>query len=98
MTEKFPEKYLLFIFQDGQGNRVKEWRDISIPKGVFTGELRLSDSPVLGTWTITVVTHDQRFNKTVDVALYVLPKFTIKIDAPKHITFLENIITAQITT
>ncbi|KAI4464831.1 macroglobulin / complement [Holotrichia oblita] len=89
----------IFVYvQDGQGNRVKEWRDVSIPKGVFTGELRLSDSPVLGTWTITVVTHDQRFNKTVDVALYVLPKFIIKIDAPKHITFLENIITAQITT
>ncbi|GJQ86520.1 hypothetical protein Trydic_g10420 [Trypoxylus dichotomus] len=96
-TSEITSEPIQVYVEDGKGNKVKEWRDVSIPRGVFSGELHLSDSPVLGTWTITVIVHEQKYSKTIDVALYVLPKFMIKIDAPKHITFLENIITTQIT-
>ncbi|KAJ8965945.1 hypothetical protein NQ317_008000, partial [Molorchus minor] len=74
---------LLDIFiTDGEGNRVKEWRKIEALRGVFTGELRLGNSPV--------------FSKNIEVAEYIMPKFMVKIQAPKHVTFKENIISVNI--
>lgn len=40
----------------------------------------------------------QQYNKTIEVANYIFPKFVIDIQAPKHITFSENILTAHIQT
>ncbi|KRT84591.1 hypothetical protein AMK59_1112, partial [Oryctes borbonicus] len=81
-TSEVTAEPIQVYIEDGKGNRVKEWRDVSIPRGVFSGELHLSESPVLGTWTITVVVHEQKYEKAIEVALYILPKFIIKIDAP----------------
>ncbi|XP_044727005.1 CD109 antigen-like isoform X2 [Chrysoperla carnea] len=75
---------------DGGGNRVKQWIRALTSKGVFSGELPLSESPVLGDWNITVVVLNQTFTKSVHVAEYVLPKFEVKVDAPKHATFVDG--------
>lgn len=83
---------------DGRGNRVKEWRNAVIPNGVFFSELKLATSPVLGSWNISVRLHKQTYNKTFEVAQYIVPKFLIDIDAPDHMTFQENILTAHIKT
>lgn len=53
-------------------------------------------SPVLGTWKIIVNINDQMFEKEFEVAEYVLPKFEVTIDAPKHSTFKESKITATV--
>ncbi|KAJ8921010.1 hypothetical protein NQ315_015806 [Exocentrus adspersus] len=88
---------LLHIFiTDGQGNRVKEWKGVEAVRGVFTGDVKLSSSPVLGNWNISVTIHGQTYNKTIEVAEYVLPKFIIDIQTAKHITFKENKITVDI--
>jgi CD109 antigen len=63
---------------------------------VFSGELQLPQSPVLGDWNITVVVMDQSFYKTFQVAEYVLPKFEVTIDAPGHATFKDSHIVATI--
>lgn len=62
------------------------------------GELKLSDSPVLGNWNISVTIHGQTYNKTIEVAEYVYPKFIVDIKTPKHITFKENLIPVHIDT
>lgn len=67
-------------------------------KGVFTGELKLSESPVLGHWNISVNIHGQTYNKTFEVAEYIYPKFIVDIQTAKHVTFKENIIKAEINT
>lgn len=77
---------------------MKEWNGIYATNGVFTGDLLLSENPVLGNWNISVTINGQQYNKTVEVANYILPKFIIDIQAPKHITFTENILTAHIQT
>lgn len=77
---------------------VKEWNGVFARNGVFGGELLLSESPVLGNWNISVTISGQQYNKTVEVASYVLPKFIIDIQAPKHMTFTENILTAHVQT
>lgn len=39
---------------DGKSNRIKQWNDAKLIKGVFEGELPLSSAPVLGRWLINV--------------------------------------------
>lgn len=81
---------------DGKGNRVKQWSRALTTKGVFSGELQLPQSPVLGDWNITVVVMDQYFYKTFQVAEYVLPKFEVTVDAPAHATFKDSHLVATI--
>lgn len=38
--------------QDAEKNRIKQWKNVEVRKGVFCDELQLSDLPVLGDWTI----------------------------------------------
>lgn len=65
-------------------------------KGVFSGDFELSQSPVLGDWMITVKIFDQVFHKSFTVAEYVLPKFEVMIDVPKHATFKDSKIVATV--
>nr|XP_014289274.1 CD109 antigen-like isoform X3 [Halyomorpha halys] len=81
---------------DGKGNRVKQWLRVIPIRGVFSGELELSQSPVLGDWTISVKILDQTFTKQFTVAEYVLPKFEVTVDVPKHATFKDSKVVATI--
>lgn len=85
-----------FTFKDGKSNVVKQWNDVIALRGIFTGELMLSKSPVLGDWNISVTIHGQTFHKTIQVVSYVLPKFLVDIQTKKHVTFSENVIVATV--
>ncbi|KAF5298450.1 hypothetical protein FQR65_LT01229 [Abscondita terminalis] len=89
------EPFLVHI-SDGNGNVVKQYKNITAPKGVFTGELQLSKHLVLGDWNIVATIRGQTYSKSVHVAKYILPKFLIDIQTPKHMTFKENILKAHI--
>lgn len=69
---------------------MKQWTRVVATRGVFSGELELSTSPVLGDWNITVKVVDQAFSKGFQVAEYVLPKFEVTVDVPKHATFKDS--------
>ncbi|XP_063245195.1 CD109 antigen-like isoform X2 [Bacillus rossius redtenbacheri] len=84
------------IITDGKGNRVKQWSRAVTMKGVFSGELQLSQVPVMGDWKITVTVLDQTFEKAFQVAEYVLPKFEVAIDIPQHATFKDSRLVATI--
>ncbi|XP_072743357.1 thioester-containing protein 1 allele R1 isoform X2 [Anoplolepis gracilipes] len=75
---------------DGDGNRIKQWNRPQIAHGIFSSELELSQSPVLGNWKIVANVGDQTFEKEFEVAEYVLPNFEVTIDAPKHVQFKES--------
>lgn len=75
---------------------MKHWNRALTTRGVFTSEFQLSESPVLGDWNIAVTVLDQVFHKTFTVAEYVLPKFEVTIDVPKHSTFKRSEIQATI--
>ncbi|XP_068084683.1 CD109 antigen isoform X2 [Anabrus simplex] len=81
---------------DGKGNRVKQWRRAVATNGVFSAELQLSESPVLGDWTIVVTALDQTFSKSFHVAEYVLPKFEVTVDIPPHATFKDSRVVATV--
>lgn len=69
---------------------MKQWSRALTTKGVFSGELLLSEHPVMGNWRITVTVLDQVFTKDFEVAEYVLPKFEVNVDAPEHATFNDS--------
>ncbi|XP_052132451.1 CD109 antigen-like [Frankliniella occidentalis] len=81
---------------DGKGHRVKEWRRVPLTRGVFSGELLLSESPVLGDWNITASIRDQSFVQNFQVAEYVLPNFEVTADIPKFTTYKDGKISATV--
>lgn len=40
------------LFKDGNNNRIKQWTDALISRGVFEGDLQLADQVVYGDWNI----------------------------------------------
>lgn len=94
-----PYKYAnvtVFIF-DGAQNRVKQFDNAKMTKGVFQGELQLSDSPVMGIWKIHVkVNGGKETTKDFEVAEYTLPKFEVTIDANPDANFKDGKIRATV--
>ncbi|CAL4124700.1 unnamed protein product, partial [Meganyctiphanes norvegica] len=81
---------------DGAGNRVKQWKRVFTNKGVWAGELQLSEEPVLGQWNITVDVLGQITSQNVEVAYYVLPKFEVIVGLPDYVTFDQEEISTTI--
>ncbi|XP_032574216.1 CD109 antigen isoform X3 [Drosophila sechellia] len=91
------DKPISVIITDGAQNRIKQLRDVKLTKGVFFGELQLSEQPVLGTWKISVsVDGDNRETKSFEVDKYVLPKFEVIVDTPKAAVIEDKVIKATI--
>ncbi|XP_026834428.1 CD109 antigen isoform X2 [Drosophila erecta] len=90
-------KPISVIITDGAQNRIKQLSDVKLTKGVYSGELQLSEQPVLGTWKISVsVDGDNKETKSFEVDKYVLPKFEVIVDAPKAVVVADKVIRATI--
>ncbi|XP_050081678.1 CD109 antigen-like isoform X3 [Anopheles aquasalis] len=75
---------------DGKGNRIKQWKNGTLVKGVFESELTLSAAPVLGAWSINLDVLGTKHNKAFEVDEYVLPKFEVTIESPGITTFKDG--------
>lgn len=67
---------------DGKNNRIKQWKDANLVKGVFESELQLSSAPVLGNWKINVETLGTKKDQVFEVDEYVLPKYEVTVESP----------------
>lgn len=82
---------------DGGKNRIKQYDNIRLVKGVYQDKLELSDLPVMGTWRIFVkVDNGEEASKEFEVAEYVLPKYEVLVDSNPHVTFKDGKIRATI--
>ncbi|XP_017020822.1 thioester-containing protein 1 allele S1-like isoform X2 [Drosophila kikkawai] len=91
------EKPISVVITDGAQNRIKQFTDVKLTKGVYSGELQLSEQPVLGTWKISVsVDGENRASKNFEVDKYVLPKFEVTIDTAKDVVIADQVIKATI--
>lgn len=96
-TRPFDLKHSLQVYvQDGLGNRVKQWSNESTTYGVFSGELRLSNAPVLGTWRMTFEALNETKSHTVVVSDYVLPTFQTSIETAADVLYKDGKIIANI--
>lgn len=97
-TKPYESKNVQIFITDGADNRVKQFSDPKFTKGVFEGELQLSDSPVMGNWMIHVkVDNGDDVTKEFEVAEYVLPKFEVIVEANPHVTFAQGKIHATVS-
>lgn len=81
---------------DGADNRVKQFIDVKLVKGVFQNELQLSDSPVLGNWKIHIEVAGKQTVKGFEVAEYTLPKFEVTLEANPDANFKDGKIRATV--
>lgn len=91
-----PDNLLSIYLSDPEKNRIKQWLQVSLKKGVFTGEIELSELPVLGGWTFEARIGQETKTKTIDVAEYVLPNFDVTIDSPNEFSVKDGKIRAII--
>lgn len=89
-------KVEVFITDGGQ-NRIKQYENVRLLKGVYESELQLSDLPVMGVWKIHVkVDESEEVTKDFEVAEYVLPKYEVIVDSNPHVTFKDGKIVATV--
>ncbi|XP_065356087.1 CD109 antigen-like [Calliphora vicina] len=84
---------------DKDENRVKQFKDITLTKGVFMEKFQLSQHPVMGEWEIRVTIsgkYSHQNSKHINVQLYTLPKFNLYIQAPHNLILAEPHIRAEI--
>ncbi|KAG4078918.1 hypothetical protein HA402_005578 [Bradysia odoriphaga] len=81
---------MLVFISDSSNNRIKQWLNATTTKGVFTGELQLSDYPNLGNWYINVEVNGEAKKKLFEIAEYVLPKYQVIIDTDKDVTYKDG--------
>jgi CD109 antigen len=96
-TKPYENANVIVFISDGAQNRVKQFDNIKMTKGVFQNEFQLSNLPVLGIWKIHVKVNDEEeTTKDFEVAEYTLPKFELSIDANPDANFKDGKIRATI--
>uniref|UniRef100_A0A8C8S640 Ovostatin n=1 Tax=Pelusios castaneus TaxID=367368 RepID=A0A8C8S640_9SAUR len=84
-------QYPLITLQDPQNNRIFQWLDVTSKNAIAQLSFLLIQEPILGSYRIVV--EKKSGDKTYQhftVEEYVLPKFEMKIKAPKRISFLDQ--------
>lgn len=96
-TKPFVVSSIEVFITDGGRNRVKQYSNVQLVKGVYQNELQLSDSPVMGDWMIHIkVNGGEEVTKTFEVAEYVLPKYEVIVDSNPHVTFKDGKVRATV--
>lgn len=83
------------LFQDKEENRVKQFKDVTLVKGVYTGKFQLAEYPVLGSWQIKVILggkYAYSVEKLFTVRDYVLPKFSVFLKTPTDVVLEDGYI------
>lgn len=81
---------------DGAGNRIKLYANQSTAHGVYTNELQLSESPVMGQWKLTFISGSEEKSHSFEVGEYVLPTFEVFIESPEHVLYKDKVIRANV--
>jgi CD109 antigen len=87
-----PENVTISI-TDGEQNKVKQYTNVTLTKGVFESAFQLSELAILGGWTINVKIDDDYvdyYQKSFTVEKYVLPTFSWKIETDPVVNFNEE--------
>lgn len=85
------------VIMDGAQNRVKQFDNVKLTKGVFQGELQLAELAVLGYWQINVkLGSGEESIKQFEVAKYTLPTFEMSIDSQTDTYYQQGVIRATV--
>ncbi|KAL7739077.1 hypothetical protein ACLKA6_011410 [Drosophila palustris] len=83
-----PEDDVVVWFEDSKRNRIKEEKHLMTRSGVYTGKFVLSEFATLGSWTLMAQNGGDYADERAhfEVEKYVLPKYSIKIDATQQVS------------
>jgi uncharacterized protein YfaS (alpha-2-macroglobulin family) len=97
-TQPVTPASITIVISDSGSNRVKQYNKVKLVKGVFQGELQLSELAPLGEWKIDVlingVSNDQP--KYFEVAKYTLPTFDLKVENDKIVAYREGKVSVKV--
>ncbi|XP_017097884.3 thioester-containing protein 1 allele R1 [Drosophila bipectinata] len=82
--------------KDSGDNIIRSYKDIRLTNSIYSNELRLSDYPRFGTWSIVVEVAEQTHSQTFEILDHILPKFVVDIDTPKNAIYKDGKITATV--
>ncbi|XP_063152035.1 alpha-2-macroglobulin-like [Candoia aspera] len=83
------KKIPLIYIQDPKRNRLFQWNNFDLEKGITQLSFPLSSEPALGTYKLVVEESSENIiERKFDVDEYVLPKFEVLMTAPKQISIL----------
>lgn len=82
--------------RDNGDNIIRDYRDVKLTSGVYSNDLKLSDYPKFGEWSVEVEVMDEVYKRTFEVVEYILPKFVVDIDTDKHVIYKDGKIRATV--
>lgn len=82
--------------KDSGDNIIRTYKDIRLTNSIYSNELRLSDYPRFGTWSIVVEVAEQTHTQTFEILDHILPKFVVDIDTPKNAIYKDGKIAATV--
>ncbi|KAM9359083.1 alpha-2-macroglobulin-like protein 1 isoform 2-T2 [Symphorus nematophorus] len=89
--------YKLVELQDPNTNRIAQWLNKAIDRGILDLSHPMIPEAAQGTYTITASTDNgEKVSHTFDIKEYVLPKYEVKVGLPSVITILDREATLQI--
>lgn len=91
-TKVFNQIYVL----DPNGNRIKQYDNVTFVSGVYKNKILLTENPPIGTWTIVVVLNGVSTSDQFVVEKYVLPTFSVDVKTIPQVSFADGKITATI--
>lgn len=84
------------VIRDAGDNIIQNYRDVRLTNAVYSNELRLSDYPKMGEWSLNVDVMEESHRGTFEVVEYILPKFVVDIDTAKHAIYKDGKIRANV--
>ncbi|XP_017476765.1 PREDICTED: alpha-2-macroglobulin-like protein 1 [Rhagoletis zephyria] len=82
-----PSASSVMWFEDGKRNRIKEYKNFTVTKGVYSGKFQISEYPIMGRWRLAVENGGWRKSiVSFDVEKYVLPKYKVNVDATSQVS------------
>ncbi|XP_006901821.1 PREDICTED: alpha-2-macroglobulin-like [Elephantulus edwardii] len=87
VDETFPVVYV----ENPKKNRIFQWQNFTLQKGLSQLSFSLSMEPVLGSYNIILQKESsEKIKHSFEVEEYVLPKFEVQVKIPKRIGFTEE--------
>ncbi|XP_015362786.1 pregnancy zone protein-like isoform X1 [Marmota marmota marmota] len=87
LNETFPVIYI----ENPKKNRIFQWQNINLQRGLTQLSFPLSVEPFLGLYKVILVKESRKIiQHSFEVKEYVLPKFEVQVKMPKTIPFLDE--------
>ncbi|EDW28614.1 GL19279 [Drosophila persimilis] len=82
--------------KDSGNNVIRSYKDVRLTNAIYSNELRLSDYPRFGTWSIVVEVAEQMHAQTFEILDHILPKFVVDIETPRDAIYKDGKIAATV--